>query len=180
MKKIQILLLSLLFASVSGLFAQNNQNVTVKWYTIEEAEKLSKEDGKKVMIDVYTDWCGWCKKMDKETFNHPVIAEYLNENYYPVKLDGESKEDITFMGTTYKYVAQGARGYHELAAALLNGQLSYPSISYLNEELQLLGTIPGYKTPKDMEPLLVYISEDKYITQSLEEFQKTFESKLPE
>jgi thioredoxin-related protein len=180
MKKIQIILIALLFTTITGIQAQDAQKITVKWYSIEEAEKLSKEQGKKIMIDVYTDWCGWCKKMDKETFNHPVIAKYINENYYPVKLDAESKEDITFMGTTYKYVAQGARGYHELAAGLLNGQLSYPSIAYLNEKLQLLGAIPGYKTAEDMEPLLVYISEDKYITQSLEEFQKTFTSKLTE
>lgn len=180
MKKIQIILIALLFTTITGIQAQDDQKTTVKWYSIEEAEKLSKEDGKKVMIDVYTDWCGWCKKMDKETFNHPVIAQYINENYYPVKLDAESKNDITFMGTTYKYVAQGARGYHELAAGLLNGQLSYPSIAYLNEKLELLGAIPGYKTAADMEPLLVYISEDKFITQSLEEFQKTFKSKLTE
>ena len=180
MKKIQIILIALIFTTITGIQAQDDQKTTVKWYSIEEAEKLSKEQGKKVMIDVYTDWCGWCKKMDKETFNHPVIAKYINENYYPVKLDAESKIDITFMGTTYKYVAQGTRGYHELAAGLLNGQLSYPSVAYLNEKLQLLGAIPGYKTAEAMEPLLVYISEDKYITQSLEEFQKTFTSKLTE
>jgi thioredoxin-related protein len=177
MKRVLILLITILFAA-PFLKAQDGNTVTVKWYTIQEAEKLSKENGKKVMIDVYTDWCGWCKKMDKETFNHPVIAKYLNENYYPVKLNAESKEDITFRGTTYKYVAQGGRGYHELAAGLLNGQLSYPTVAYLNEKLELLGAIPGYKTAEAMEPLLVYISEDKFMTQSLEEFQKTFKGKI--
>lgn len=178
MKKIKILLIAFLFMPFFGINAQSDQGIKVKWYTIQEAEKLSKEHGKKVMIDVYTDWCGWCKKMDKETFNHPVIAKILNDNYYPVKLNAESKDDITFMGYTYKYVSQGGRGYHELAAGLLNGQLSFPSIAYLNEQMQLLGAIPGYKTPAAMEPLLVYISEDKFMTQSLEDFQKTFESKI--
>ena len=176
MRKIKTLLMLLLIAPAIGILAQNDQPIKVKWYTIQEAEKLSKEQGKKVMIDVYTDWCGWGKKMDSETFNHPVIAKYLNEHYYPVKLNAESKEDITFMGNTYSYVAQGARGYHELAAGLLNGQLSFPTVAYLNEKLQLLGAIPGFKTAEMMEPLLVYISEDKYMTQSLEEFQKTFKS----
>jgi len=178
MKKNLIILLNIIIIGAGTLKAQDNQAIRVKWYTIQEAEKLAKENSKKVMIDVYTYWCGWCKKMDKETFNHPVTAAYLNENYYPVKLNAESREDITFMGTTYKYVAQGARGYHELAAGLLNGQLSFPSIAYLNEKLQLLGAIPGYKTPQAMEPLLVYISEDKFMTQSLEEFQQTFKSKI--
>ena len=82
------------------------------------------------------------------------------------------------MGNTYHYIAQGARGYHELAAGLLQGQLSFPTVAYLNEKLQLLGAVPGYKTAETMEPLLVYISEDKFMTQTLEEFQKTFKSSI--
>lgn len=176
MKKVLILSISaFFFISISGLA----QDVSiVKWYSIEEAEKLNKQQPRKIMIDVYTDWCGWCKKMDKETFNHPVIAEYINENYYPVKLDAESKEEIIFNGTTYKHVAQGARGYHELAAGLLNGKMSYPSIAYMNEKLELLGAIPGYMTAPAIEPLLNYIAEDKYTSESLEDYEKNFQSKL--
>jgi thioredoxin-related protein len=176
MKKVLVLLTSaLVFLSFSGL----SQDVSkVKWHTIEEAEKLNQQQPRKIMIDVYTDWCGWCKKMDKETFNHPVIADYINQYFYPVKLDAESKEEIVFNGTTYKFVAQGARGYHELAAGLLNGKMSYPSIAYMNEKKELLGAIPGYYTPDRIEPLLNYIVEEKYISQSLEEYQKTFVSKI--
>jgi thioredoxin-related protein len=176
MKNALILSIAVFFlTSFSGLA----QDVSpVKWYSIEEAEKLNKEQPRKIMIDVYTDWCGWCKKMDKETFNHPVIAKYINDNYYPVKLDAESKEDIVFNGTTYKHVAQGARGYHELAAGLLNGKMSYPSIAYMNEKLELLGAVPGYMTAPAIEPLLNYIVEDKYISESLEEYRKNFKSKI--
>ena len=155
-----------------------SQDEKVKWMSIEEAEKLSKENPKKWMIDVYTDWCGWCKKMDKETFNHPVIAKYLNENYYAVKLNAESRESITFQGTTYKFVEQGGRGYQELAVGLLQGKMSFPSIAYLSEELQLLGAIPGYKNPQAMEPLLNFIAEDQFKSQSLEDYQKGFQSKI--
>lgn len=150
----------------------------MKWYSIEEAENLNKQQPRKIMIDVYTDWCGWCKKMDAETFNHPVIAEYLNQNYYPVKLNAESKEDIVFNGTTYKYIAQGARGYHELAAGLLNGRMSFPSVAYMNEKMELLGAVPGYMNAQSIEPLLNYIVEDQYISVSLEEYQKNFQSKI--
>jgi len=176
MKKfILLFFLALFFVSISGL-AQDISNV--KWYSIEEAEKLNKQQPRKILIDVYTDWCGWCKKMDKETFNHPVIAEYLNENYYAVKLDAESKEEIVFKGTTYKYVAQGARGYHELAAGILNGEMSYPSIAYMNEKMELLGVLKGYKSAQDQEPWLNYIVEEKYTSESLEEYLKRFKSKL--
>jgi thioredoxin-related protein len=150
----------------------------IKWYTIQEAEALSIQSPRKIMIDVYTDWCGWCKKMDAETFAHPVIAEYVNNNYYAVKLDAESTADITFKGYTYKFIEQNGKGYHELAAGLLNGKLSFPSIAYLNEKLELLGAVPGYKGPTDMESLLNYIAEDKFLTQSLSDYQLTFKSKI--
>jgi thioredoxin-related protein len=160
-------------------FTTNAQPVPkIKWYTIEEAEALSRQNPRKIMIDVYTDWCGWCKKMDAETFSHPVIAQYVNDHYYAVKLNAESTQDITFNGHTYKYVAQNGRGYHELAAGLLNGRLSFPSIAYLNEKLELLGAVPGYKGPADMESLLNYISEDKFLTQSLSDYQQSFKSKI--
>jgi len=81
------------------------------------------------MIDVFTDWCGWCKKMDAETFSNPEIAKYVNELNYAVKFNAEQKADITFQGKTFKYVDQGnGKGYHELAAALLS--TSFPSLLF--------------------------------------------------
>ena len=173
-RPITVLLAALLLAPAS-LLAQGTK---VNWISIEEAEKLNREQPRKIMVDVYTDWCGWCKKMDKETFGHPVIASFINENYYAVKLNAEGKKEITFNGTTYKFVVQGTRGYHELAAGLLSGKMSYPSIAYLNEDLQLLGAVPGYMTPVSIEPLLNYIAENKFTSQSLEDYQKNFQSKL--
>ena len=159
----------------ASLLAQSGE---VKWLTIQQAEKLNREHPRKIMVDVYTDWCGWCKRMDSVTFRHPVIARYINENFYAVKLNAEGRDDITFNGTTYKFVPQGSRGYHELAAGLLSGKMSFPSIAYLNEKLQLLGAVPGFMPPATMEPLLNYIAEDKFTTESLEDFQKTFQSKI--
>jgi len=175
MKKEVLIFLVALFLAPTSLFSQK-----INWVSIEEAEKLNREKPKKIMVDVYTDWCGWCKKMDKETFGNPVIAGFINEHYYAVKLNAEGKDEIIFNGTTYKFIAQGARGYHELAAGLLNGKMSYPSIAYLNEELQLLGAVPGYMTPGSIEPLLNYIAENKFTDQSLEDYQKSFQSKLTE
>ncbi len=175
MRSFQFLFFTAVLLSPLSLAAQDAK---VHWISIEEAERLCRQNPKKIMVDVYTDWCGWCKKMDRETFGHPVIAEYINKHYYAVKLNAEGKEDITFNGTTYRYVPQGARGYHELAAGLLSGRMSFPSIAYLNEKLQLLGAVPGYMTPGSIEPLLNYIAETKYTIQSLEDYQKTFQSKL--
>jgi thioredoxin-related protein len=179
MNKLKYLLFAFSLFLFLPSFSQDN-SASVKWYSVEEAEKLTKENPKKWLIDIYTDWCGWCKKMDKETFNHPVIAEYINEHYYAVKLNAESRDSITFNGTIYRHMEQGGRGYQELAVNLLNGQMSYPSIAYLNEKMQLLGAVPGYKTPQSIEPLLNYIVEDKFTSESLSDYQKTFKSKLTE
>ncbi len=131
----------------------------VKWYSLEEASELVKSAPKKVFVDVYTDWCGWCKRMDKDTFQHPQIAEYMNENFYPVKLDGEHKGPIVINGTTFSYVAGGLRGYHEAAAMLLKGKMSYPTVAFLDEKMKAVIVAPGYQTPQDLDTMMRYVAE---------------------
>lgn len=151
--------------------------VQVKWHTITEAEQLNKVKPKKFMIDVYTDWCGWCKRMDAGTFTNPIIAEYLNNNFYAVKFNAESADSIFFGGKTFVN-AGGSRSTHQLAKALLKDQLSYPTIVYLNEKLELLGPIPGYKTPEALEAWLVFVNEEKYVSLKFDDFVATFTGKI--
>ena len=111
--------------------------------SIEEAYALTLTEStpKKIFIDVYTDWCGWCKRMDKATFQNPEVAAYMNEHYYNVKFDAEQKESIEILGNTFEFVPQGSRGYHELAAALLNGKMSYPTVVFMNPKFEMLKNI---------------------------------------
>ena len=170
--------IALLFAVISiNAYSQVETN-KMRWYTIEEALKLNEQHPKKIFIDVFTDWCGWCKKMDKETFTNPVIADYLTKNFYPVKFDAESKQDITYKGTVYKNRGTQNKSPHDLAAALTNGQLSYPTSIYMDGQNNLLTTVPGYMTPTDLEPILVFFAEDHYKTTKWEEFKAKFVSKL--
>ncbi|MHC1702265.1 MAG: thioredoxin family protein [Tenuifilaceae bacterium] len=162
---------------VFNAISQEN-NGKIKWYTFEEAIKLNEKVPKKIFIDVYTDWCGWCKTMDKNTFSNPQIAEYLNKYYYPVKFNAESKSDVTFKGTVFKNRGTESRSPHDLAAALLSGKMSYPSVAYLDGESNLLTAVPGYSTPKDIEPILVFFAEDHYKTTKWEDFRAKFISKL--
>ncbi len=152
------LLLLLAFIS-SGLQAQK-----VEWLSWDEAAQRAATDKnpKKVFIDVYTDWCGWCKKMDKDTFQDAAVADYMSKNFYMVKLDGEGKEPIEFKGKTYKFVPQGRRGYHEFAVALLQGRMSYPTVVFLDEKLNMLSPVPGYQKPEPFLTIARYFGDNIY------------------
>lgn len=159
-------------------FAQKD-NGGIEWISIYELENAMANEPRKVVIDVYTDWCGWCKRMDATTFKNEVIADYVNEKYYAVKLDAEQKDSISFRDHTFKFVKQGKRGYHELAAALLQGKMSYPSIVYLDEELNMIQPVPGYQDAAQFEKVIKYFGGNHYKNKKFEDFQKEFTSSLP-
>jgi thioredoxin-related protein len=178
MRKILLFILLFFISGNLVLKAQVVKLNNVKWYTIQQALELQKKEPRKILIDVYTDWCGWCKKMDNETFSHPVVAEYLNKHYYPVKFNAESYDSIVFQGHTFINENKGARSTHQFAIALLRGQLSYPSVAYLTENLQLIAAVPGFFTADNLEPLLNFIVEDKFKSISLDDYKKTFTSQI--
>ncbi|SFT07193.1 Thioredoxin-related protein [Zhouia amylolytica] len=163
------------FIALSTSSFKNNAT-EIEWMSWEEAIKKSETDKnpKKIFIDVYTDWCGWCKKMDKDTFNHSEVASYMNDNFYMVKLDGEGKEDIEYKGNTFKYVSSGKRGYHELAASLLQGRLSYPTVVFLDENQKMLSPVPGYKKPKEFLMIAKFFGDNIYLDKTWDEYQKEF------
>jgi len=136
--------------------------VELKWYSWEEAVAANEKEPKKIFVDVYTDWCGWCKRMDKTTFNDPAVSLFLADHFYAVKLDAEQKENIVHNGQTMKWVKAGRRGVHELAYALLDGKMSYPTTVFLNEKLERITISPGYKGAKDFMNELTYVKEEHY------------------
>ena len=146
----------------------------INWVTFEEAVKLNETAPKKIFIDVCTDWCGWCKKMDKVTYQDSTVAAYINENFYAVQFDAECNDTIVFAG--YTFVNDGGqggrRGTHQLAVALLQGKLSYPTCVFMNEKNQLLTTVPGYREPKDFMPILKYFATDAYLNQTFKDYIK--------
>jgi len=155
----------------------------VNWISFEEALALNKKSPKPILVDLYTDWCGWCKRMDATTYKNNVIVKYINDNYYAVKMDGEGKEDITFKGHTFKFVQKKLDNgktvkYHEFTAAVLDGKMSYPSTVFFNSQEQIIQKVPGYITQEKFEKILAYFSGEHYNKTPWEDFQKNFKSSL--
>ena len=144
----------------------------IQWMSIEDAYELTltEENPKKIFIDVYTDWCGWCKRMDKATFQNEEVATYMNEHYYNVKFDAEQKESVEILGNTFKFVPQGNRGYHELAAALLNGKMSYPTVVFLNRKFEMLSPVPGYQESLAFMNIAKYFGNNIYLETSWQDY----------
>ena len=168
-----VLLFTLFLATITF-----NAQEKVKWLSFEEAIKLNKENPKPIIIDVYTDWCGFCKKMDLETYSNNTIATFINKNFYAIKLDGEEKKDIVYKEYTFKYQKEGRRGYHQLPATLMNGKLSYPTTIFLTKDEELLQSIPGYLDKKTFEKVVNYFSSNAHNTKKWEDFEKDFKSSL--
>lgn len=163
------LLLSLLVLGIFGFgnvsFAQNKIN----WMSIEEAYAKSQVAPKKTIIDVYTGWCGWCKVMDKNTFTDPAVVKYINDNYYAVKLDAESRKDIRVGGKVYKF--DEVNKANEAAITLLQGQMSYPSIVYLDEKFNMIQPLPGYMDAKAFHEIITYIGGNYHQKEEFESYK---------
>ncbi|MCF8276738.1 MAG: DUF255 domain-containing protein [Flavobacteriales bacterium] len=165
MKLFQLTYLSLflLFNSAVQTFAQTaGTKEGINWISIEKADELRRTEPRKILIDVYTDWCGWCKKMDASTFSDPKVVAYINAHYYAVKLDAEQREPITIGGKTYEYVPNGRRGYHEIANELLQGKMSYPTTVFLDESMNMIQPVSGYLNVETIQPILEYLAENAY------------------
>lgn len=166
------------------LEAQQQQKSTakespVRWHSFEDAYNLNKKKPKKMFIDVYTDWCGWCKKMDAETFANPVIAKFMNDHFYCVKFDAERKDTIVIDGQTFVNPNPASkRSTHKLAVELLRGKMSYPSYVFLNEKGQMLTVVAGYQQAKEFEGVINYFGKDAYLTSTWEEYRSTFKGEL--
>ena len=161
---------------ILSLWLPVHSQETITWLEWEEGVNKSSEENKKIIVDLYTQWCGWCKKMDKTTFRDSIIVDYINDNYVAIKFDAEHRDDIQIKGQTYKFTKGGLRGYHALAAKMTHGQLRYPTIVFLNEEAQVIQALPGFQTAQNLEKILFYFAEDHHKSTPWSTFQFNFKS----
>lgn len=144
------------------------------WISLQEAEKQFSLEKKTILIDLYTDWCGWCRVMDKKTYAHDRVAKYLNNKFYAVKVNAETKKDLKFMGKTFRFNER--YNTNELALFLTNGRLSYPTTIIIPADGGSPQIIPGYMEPADFEVILKYFGEGKFGKESFDKFRRNFKA----
>lgn len=160
MKRFKYILLFTILTSIVGVAQE------VKWMSLEEAMVLQKKSPKKIIMDVYTNWCGPCKLLDKNTFQNPDVAKYINQYYYAVKFNAEGNEKLSYNGKTYanpnykEELVNRRNGIHQFTYYL--GVNSYPTIVYFDEKGNPITSIIGYKTPQQIELYLKLFGEDKH------------------
>jgi len=145
MKKIILIGCILLIASVS--YSKEPQ-----WKKFNEGIAEAKKSGKKILVDVYTDWCSWCKKMDASTYPDKKVSEYLAKNYVIIKLNAEGNEKISYQGQSIS-PAEFAQGM---------GVNGYPATVFLKSNGEPITMLPGYAEPDRFVHVLSFIGENHY------------------
>jgi len=178
---IRIFLVLFLFAAS----AFDSASQTIKWLSFEEAQALNKKEPRKILVDVYTHWCGPCKMMMKQTFGNAWIADYINKYYYAVKFNAEGPDPITFKGKLFEnpgYIKDrpGRNATHQLTQAIasVNGRIAYPTIVFIDQDLNIITPVQGFQKPAQFEPILKFIAEEKYKTVKWQDYMSTFKGEL--
>lgn len=151
----------------------------IEWMSFEEAIMRNDEQPRKILVDIYTDWCSWCKVMDDKVFSDPLITRYMGEHFYAVKLNGEHQAPIRFRGKEYAFRDSLDRPCHQLAAELLEGRVTYPAYVILDEKLNVAERIRGYKEAPHFYGILAYLAGGDYQAMDFESFMKKHKSPYP-
>ena len=137
-----------------------SENNSLKWKSFDSGLVEAKKSNKKILIDVYTDWCGWCKRMDSQTYADNSVAKYLSERYVVIKLNAESEKKLKYKGKDYTE--------RELAAAF--GISGYPATMFLKSDGEPITIYPGFADAAKFKTVLSFIAEDHYLTKKFEDY----------
>ncbi len=148
------------------LFTINvNYSQQIKWMSLGEALEAQKIKPKKIIMDVYTTWCGPCRLLDKKTFGNRDVSRYISQNFYAVKFNAEGNEEIFFYDKKYSNLnfnpdRRGRNSTHDFTKFL--GIRGYPTIIFFSEEGDPIIPLTGYFTVKQLEPYLKMIKRGDY------------------
>ena len=146
----------------------------INWLSLEDANLKMKAEPRPVLIDLYTNWCYWCKVMDKKTYNNPEVISYINTHFYAVKLNAETKDTVVWNNKDYTFNLNDKINNFALYAT--QGQLAFPNTIIFPEVQNQPASIPGFMEPKEIEVMLKYFGDGNYKSQNFSEFSKKFET----
>jgi thioredoxin-related protein len=119
------------------------------WHGWDEGLQEARRSGRPVLVDVYTDWCGWCKRMDRDVYSRPDVREYLSTHYVTIKLNAESGDAARYEN----------RSFTSGSLAERFRVTSYPTTVFLNAEGGHVINVPGYVPPERFLLVLRYVGE---------------------
>ena len=156
MKKIVLLLL---LCSTQLTIAQ--ETTSLHAYSFEEVEGLFLKKPKPIVVFIHTDWCKFCHAMQKNTFSDSKVITLLNDAFYFISLDGETKKSISFMGTEFTYKPYGSSGTHQIVKELatVEGSISYPTTAFLDKNLSIILQKKGYQNKEELLAILKEIAK---------------------
>lgn len=132
------------------------------WYSFDEGLAKAQKENKHVLIDVYTDWCGWCKVMEQKTYSDLNVIRYLNAKFVLVKLNPEKDDQVTYNGKKYS-AAQFSQGI---------GVNGYPATAFFESDAKMVTLVPGFVEAKDFLNIIQYIGEKEYYKISFDDYLK--------
>jgi thioredoxin-related protein len=149
-----ILVIAFFLSMANLLYAQSER---INWVSWEQAQDQMKTQKRKIIVDIITDRCMWCKQMDNTTFQDAKLVKYINTNYYAIKFNAEQATVINFKGKSYDFIPKGRSGIHELAIEITNGKLnSFPTLVVMDEEFNTIQPLSGFKSKEELDIILNY------------------------
>ncbi len=148
-------------ASDSNSINEQELAAEINWKSFEDLNNKGNKN-KKVMIFIYTDWCKWCRELNQTSFSDPDLTSFVNKNYFPIKFNGEKDESVEFKGQTYKLKKEDEKVFHQFTEQFNKGDIAYPAIVFLDEDLKVIQTIKGFRKKEEMFNVLRYFEGDYY------------------
>ncbi len=157
---LSVAIIGLSYAAYEITASQPAGSTALSWHSYDEGAALAVKQNKKILVDVFTDWCGWCKKMDKEVYTSHLVESALTKNFILVKLDAESPNKLTYEGKQYSE--------QELAQAF--GVTGYPTTVFLQQDSRPITSLDGFVEADRFATILTYIGDDHYKTTSFKDY----------
>ncbi len=138
----------------------SEEGSSLSWKTFDEGVMLAGQTNKKLLVDVYTDWCTWCKKMDSDVYTDKSVIDVLNKSFVLVKLNAESDKTVHYQG----------KALSETQFARAVGVTGYPATLFFESTGKPITLLPGYVPAPRFVPILQYIGDNHYQNTSFEDF----------